>query len=420
MAALFIGSAEVADVTDPKRADAWNLRHRLRDHIRTERLDPPSWNAYRDTVVICGRAPQRRGIASLRYDPVRQEGFWSGLQTCDRPYCPVCGPTLRQRRGALWAATFAGAVERGADASQVTLTVRHTPADELHPMFWGVLGARSGLFRSEGWKALRGQYDLIGTAYATHVVYEVGPDSKRGGWYPHVHCWPFSRRQLSADDWDNIGGRMAEMWCRELKKQNLYATLSCQHLQRPIGRLGGIPGWAHYGPKSGQWEWYGPRPGYKGWRHACQQGERGRQSVDTKGLISDEMLYEHFAFGDTAMGQRFRELATVFRSAPPLALPGPPHRGPNLYWLPAELKQFAGLDAAAEKILARSCEGGETLLVRELTPVELLALNAEPSGPGRLRRLADDPQAVEQYLQGLLVRDEDGLTGLNDDMEIGT
>jgi hypothetical protein len=105
-------------------------------------------------------------------------GF-GGLRTCDSPWaCPVCSPSLAERRGEALARTLEQFHEAGFRIVHVVLTVRHTRGEALSDVF----GALADAWRYMGKdRAFRPYWEGLGYARAVEITFG------KNGWHPHIH-----------------------------------------------------------------------------------------------------------------------------------------------------------------------------------------------------------------------------------------
>jgi hypothetical protein len=105
-------------------------------------------------------------------------GF-GGLRTCDSPWaCPVCAPSLAERRGEALARTLEHFHEMGFRIVHAVLTVRHTKGESLVDVF----GALADAWRRMGKdRAFRPYWEGLGYARAVEVTFG------KNGWHPHAH-----------------------------------------------------------------------------------------------------------------------------------------------------------------------------------------------------------------------------------------
>jgi hypothetical protein len=105
-------------------------------------------------------------------------GF-GGLRTCDSPWaCPVCAPTLADRRGEALARTLEQFHEMGFTIVHAVLTVRHTKGEALADVFNALADAWRRMGKS---RAFRPYWEGLGYARAVEVTFG------KNGWHPHAH-----------------------------------------------------------------------------------------------------------------------------------------------------------------------------------------------------------------------------------------
>jgi hypothetical protein len=105
-------------------------------------------------------------------------GF-GGLRTCDSPWaCPVCAPSLAERRGEALARTLEHFHEMGFRIVHAVLTVRHTKGEALADVFGALANAWRYMTKS---RAFRPHWEGLGYARAVEVTFG------KNGWHPHAH-----------------------------------------------------------------------------------------------------------------------------------------------------------------------------------------------------------------------------------------
>jgi hypothetical protein len=105
-------------------------------------------------------------------------GF-GGLRTCDSPWsCPVCAPSLAERRGEALARTLEHFHEMGFRIVHAVLTVRHTKGEALADVFGALADAWRRMGKS---RAFRPHWEGLGYVRAVEVTFG------KNGWHPHAH-----------------------------------------------------------------------------------------------------------------------------------------------------------------------------------------------------------------------------------------
>jgi hypothetical protein len=110
------------------------------------------------------------------------EGFrvaFHGIMTCGSPWiCPVCSPSLADRRGEALARTLSYFMDLGFRVAHVVLTIRHTRGMPLSEVFEALSRAWRRMTKD---RAFRPHWEGLG--YARGVEITLGPN----GWHPHIH-----------------------------------------------------------------------------------------------------------------------------------------------------------------------------------------------------------------------------------------
>jgi len=102
-----------------------------------------------------------------------------GIMTCGSPWiCPVCSPSLAERRGEALARTLAHFMGLGFRVAHAVLTIRHTRGMPLSEVFEALSRAWRHMTKD---RAFRPYWEGLG--YARGVEITLGPN----GWHPHIH-----------------------------------------------------------------------------------------------------------------------------------------------------------------------------------------------------------------------------------------
>lgn len=106
----------------------------------------------------------------------------SGVARCASVWaCPVCAPTIRDRRAAEIDAAVTRLLGQGYRVAFVTATVQHSLGDSLAQVYGLVQAAWSGVFSGRGGVTLR-QSGYVGQCRVIEVTHG------GNGWHPHVHA----------------------------------------------------------------------------------------------------------------------------------------------------------------------------------------------------------------------------------------
>ena len=138
----------------------------------------------------------------IQIDGRTGRGHVSGVKRCRSPWaCPVCAPTIRQRRARELTELVERAQAMGHACVLVTFTMPHQAGEALSD----VLGHLSGAWRrmwSGRWAQLfKDDNQVIGSVRALEVTYG------DNGWHPHFHAVLF----MDADQ-ANVDERLVELW----------------------------------------------------------------------------------------------------------------------------------------------------------------------------------------------------------------
>jgi len=147
-------------------------------------------------VVTCGRhAAPGQDVRLVRAED-GSHGF-AGLIRCGSVWvCPVCRSHISQHRAGEVSEALANAEAMGLHRTMVTFTARHTPTDDLAPLWRSLRSAYSATFSGRAARRWLESIGYVGRIAANEVT--TGPS----GWHPHVHVLLFSERPVSkADVW---------------------------------------------------------------------------------------------------------------------------------------------------------------------------------------------------------------------------
>jgi len=118
-------------------------------------------------------------VVLLYDDPEGPRVDFHGIVTCGSPWiCPVCSPSLAERRGEALARTLSHFMRFGFRVAHVVLTVRHTRGMPLDDVFRALNDAWRFMTKD---RAFRRHWEGLG--YARGVEITLGPN----GWHPHIH-----------------------------------------------------------------------------------------------------------------------------------------------------------------------------------------------------------------------------------------
>lgn len=147
-------------------------------------------------VVTCGRHAAPGQEARLVRAEDGSHGF-AGLIRCGSVWaCPVCRSHIAQHRALEVSEALTNAEGMGLHRTLVTFTARHTPTDDLDPLWRSLRSAYSGTFSGRAARRWLESIGYVGRIAAHEVT--TGPS----GWHPHVHVVLFSEQPVrKADVW---------------------------------------------------------------------------------------------------------------------------------------------------------------------------------------------------------------------------
>jgi hypothetical protein len=165
------------------------------------------------------------------------EGFrvaFHGIMTCGSPWiCPVCSPSLAERRGEALARTLAHFMALGFRVAHAVLTIRHTRGMPLSEVFQAL--SKAWRFMTKD-RAFRPYWDGLG--YARGVEITLGPN----GWHPHIHLAlviPPERdpHALKEALWEAWSGAVLEVgWLPSDRAAYAYALVESDEDVHEVGR----------------------------------------------------------------------------------------------------------------------------------------------------------------------------------------
>jgi hypothetical protein len=132
--------------------------------------------------VSCGTPAvidERLPVVLLYDDPEGPRVAFYGVATCDSPWiCPVCSPSLAERRGEALARTLSHFMSFGFRVAHAVLTIRHARGMPLDDVFRALNDAWRFMTKD---RAFRPYWQGLGFARGVEIT--LGPN----GWHPHIH-----------------------------------------------------------------------------------------------------------------------------------------------------------------------------------------------------------------------------------------
>ena len=111
----------------------------------------------------------------------------SGVKRCGSPWvCPVCAPTVRERRAAEIDLACAEWVRRGGSVYFMTATVPHSHVDSLTDTLGLLTSMWSEASSGRSWATWRKANGVVGVIRSVEITY-----GDRNGWHPHIHALLF-------------------------------------------------------------------------------------------------------------------------------------------------------------------------------------------------------------------------------------
>lgn len=145
-------------------------------------------------IETCGRHPAPGQEARLVKGEDGSHGF-AGLIRCGSVWaCPVCRAHIARQRGEEVTEALTNADTLGLYRTFVTFTARHTPDDELDPLWRSVRDAVGTVFSGRAGQRFRKAIGYVGRITANEVTHGAT------GWHPHLHVVLFSDHPVSETD----------------------------------------------------------------------------------------------------------------------------------------------------------------------------------------------------------------------------
>ncbi len=140
-----------------------------------------AWLMPDQRVGNCRWTVQRRDRPIELTRHAEGQASYAGLQTCGSVWnCPICARRVSEQRRGEMNHVLAWAREQGHQVQMLTLTSRHTLADDLSVQLGKMKHALRKMRQRRDWRRLRSEA-LVGNIVATEVTYG------RNGWHVHFH-----------------------------------------------------------------------------------------------------------------------------------------------------------------------------------------------------------------------------------------
>ena len=217
----------------PQQEGSRALAYGLREVSRLLLLPFPEFRGH----LSCGLpvAHEDRPLEVALYDdPEGPRVAFHGIMTCGSPWiCPVCSPSLADRRGEALARTLAHFMGLGFRVAHVVLTVRHTRGMPLADVFGALANAWRHMTKD---RSFRPHWEGLGYAKGVEVTF--GPN----GWHPHIHVAvviPPERdpHALKEALWEAWSGAVVEVgWLPSDRAAYSYALVESDADVHEVGR----------------------------------------------------------------------------------------------------------------------------------------------------------------------------------------
>lgn len=257
---------------------------------------------------------------------------FTGLQTCGSVWsCPCCSGTVSERRRVELNTLLAWARSQGYHPVMLTLTARHSKADDLGTLLDGMKKAKQRLARHRAFADLRSS--LVGYVTATEVT-----GGGFNGWHPHFHQVMLLRAADQAAALDQVE-TLRSAWLTSLRAEGLDGAGAAFQAQ-------GASAAGNYVAKWG----------------AAEELALSGQKKGREGRNPFQLLADYSDNNDTRAGALFAEFAKVFKGRR------------QLVWSPG-LKKLAAIEEmsdeqAAEDAVRLADESKHDERVGHFTPKE--------------------------------------------------
>ena len=167
----------------------------------------------------------KRGEVEPRYRRVKRDGrvssYVSGLQTCGRITCPVCGHRIRMAEREAVQRLAAGHLAAGGVLYTSIMSLSHGPNDDPGRVLDALYAGRQrsiGSAAGGAWAKDRKRYGVAGVTWHLDP-----PPVGKNGLHWHLHLLWFADRELSADELVALQGRVHGRYLKGLSKHGKRA-----------------------------------------------------------------------------------------------------------------------------------------------------------------------------------------------------
>lgn len=159
----------------------------------------------------------------------------TGIRRCGSPHsCPFCSPVIRAKRAEEIERGVRAHLDRGGGALFVTLTLRHSRADELGPRLALVSGALGRVLQGRPWKQLRDDLDYVGSIRAVEETW-----GEVNGWHPHLHAVLLLGRPIGEAQAATVQRWLLERWGAVCEGAGFGSITAAHGVDVQVVRAGG-------------------------------------------------------------------------------------------------------------------------------------------------------------------------------------
>lgn len=142
------------------------------------------------------------GSVRVNVDRATGRGHVSGVKRCASPWaCPVCAPTIRQRRARELTELVDRAQSEGHVCVLVTYTLPHHAGEPLDQLMQELAASWKAIWSGRAAVAFREMWGVVGQVRSIEITYG------ENGWHPHVHQVIFLDRRFA-----DVGALLTNLW----------------------------------------------------------------------------------------------------------------------------------------------------------------------------------------------------------------
>lgn len=165
------------------------------------------------------RIADGNSLVEIRYNESSQRAYYHGLMTCGSVWtCPICSAKITEVRRMELTQAVDTWRSSGGSLLMVTVTLQHTPGDDLKPLLVALKDSWRRLKSGRVWRRMRESYGLEHYVSATEVTHG------ENGWHPHIHALFFSTLPEHLLDRDALQAELTARYQALLEKHGKYAS----------------------------------------------------------------------------------------------------------------------------------------------------------------------------------------------------